>query len=85
MTPRERADKLVALLPDPPVFWYDFRDKIEAEIKDALKAKDDLLELAWGVIANAGEGEWSRESEQWQGAAHRWGVDAGFRMEHSDE
>lgn len=31
-----------------------------------------LLELAWGVIANASNGFWERESEDWQGAATRW-------------
>jgi hypothetical protein len=33
---------------------------------------DDLLETAWSVIANAGEGDWSRESEEWQRAAATW-------------
>lgn len=28
-----------------------------------------LLEEAWGIIANAGGGDWSRESEQWREAA----------------
>ena len=32
----------------------------------------ELLELAWGLIANAGEGDWPREHPQWQGAAARW-------------
>jgi hypothetical protein len=33
---------------------------------------DPLLEEAWGIIANAGWGDWSRESPEWQGAAARW-------------
>lgn len=32
----------------------------------------ELCELAWGVIANAGEGNWARESKRWQAAAKRW-------------
>ena len=31
-----------------------------------------LLESAWGIIANAGEGFWERESVEWQLAANRW-------------
>jgi hypothetical protein len=33
---------------------------------------DHWLDLAWGIIANAGAGNWSRESEDWRGAAARW-------------
>lgn len=32
----------------------------------------DLLESAWGIIANAGGGNWSTQSEEWQEAAARW-------------
>lgn len=32
----------------------------------------DLLELAWGLIANKGGGDWDRESEEWREAATRW-------------
>ena len=34
--------------------------------------RDTLLERAWGLIANAGEGDWKRESETWQAAAAAW-------------
>lgn len=30
------------------------------------------LELAWGIIANASGGDWTRESKDWVGAAERW-------------
>lgn len=30
------------------------------------------LELAWGLIANAGEGDWDRERPEWKEAAIRW-------------
>jgi hypothetical protein len=33
---------------------------------------DDLLQEAWGVIANAGRGNWGLEHEDWQGAAVQW-------------
>jgi hypothetical protein len=40
-----------------------------------MKSKEpatDLLELAWGIIANAGGGNWERESKEWQDAAVKW-------------
>lgn len=33
---------------------------------------DILLELAWGLIANAGQGDWDREHPEWKAAAERW-------------
>jgi hypothetical protein len=33
---------------------------------------EELLHSAWGVIANAGGGDWKQESLQWQEAAKRW-------------
>lgn len=41
---------------------------------------EDLIELAWGVIANSGYGDWTRESEDWQYAADKWGREAGYRQ-----
>jgi hypothetical protein len=32
----------------------------------------DLLGAAWALIANAGEGDWTRESADWQQAAAAW-------------
>ncbi len=34
--------------------------------------KDELIELAWGLIANAGGGNWQLESPEWRAAAQRW-------------
>ncbi len=34
--------------------------------------KSDLLEFAWGIIANAGGGDWEKESKEWRDAAIRW-------------
>jgi len=31
-----------------------------------------LLEMAWGIIANAGGGDWKKETCEWQEAAARW-------------
>lgn len=33
---------------------------------------DDLIESAWGLIANAGGGDWTKESDEWRAAAERW-------------
>lgn len=33
---------------------------------------DNLLELAWGLIANASSGNWADETDEWQEAARRW-------------
>lgn len=32
----------------------------------------DLTEAAWGIIANAGGGDWTKETPEWQKAATRW-------------
>lgn len=34
--------------------------------------KDELLDLAWGLIANAGGGNWNNEKPEWVEAAKRW-------------
>ena len=31
-----------------------------------------LLEQAWGLIANANEGNWDKATPEWKGAAERW-------------
>lgn len=32
----------------------------------------DRLEYAWTIIANAGGGDWTKETEDWQHAAAKW-------------
>ena len=32
----------------------------------------DLLSDAWGIIANAGGGDWTTQTKQWQRAATQW-------------
>ena len=36
------------------------------------KTKDELLELAWGLIANANEGNWDDVKQDWRIAAEKW-------------
>ena len=35
----------------------------------------DLVDSAWGIIANAGAGDWNRELPEWQRAASKWRED----------
>lgn len=44
----------------------------------------DLLELAWGVIANAGGGDWTTQTEEWQEAAARWRDRYHAALEHPE-
>lgn len=44
------------------------RDRLRAQVVTL----QDELELAWGLIANAGGGDWSKESPAWRQAAERW-------------
>jgi hypothetical protein len=34
--------------------------------------RDDLLHVAWAIIANTGGGDWSNQTEEWRNAATRW-------------
>ena len=34
--------------------------------------QNELLDLAWGLIANAGGGDWDNESDECKQAAERW-------------
>jgi len=45
--------------------------KLEAARQEREKLAD-LLEFGWGVIANAGGGNWTLETPEWQEAAARW-------------
>lgn len=40
--------------------------------RDGVKQLLETIDLAWGLIANAGDGDWSKESALWQQAAVRW-------------
>ena len=41
-------------------------------LKDEIVKLGSILEAAWGVIANAGGGDWEKETKEWQEAAARW-------------
>jgi hypothetical protein len=58
---REQAVKLQRLTEDNEIRWMQRCDKHEKQ-----------LELAWGIIANAGGGDWEKESKEWQDAAVKW-------------
>ena len=32
----------------------------------------DGIEMAWGLIANAGNGNWQTQTQEWQEAAAKW-------------
>lgn len=42
------------------------------ELKRIDDGADDLIEYAWGIIANAWGGDWSKASVDWQDAAKKW-------------
>ena len=41
------------------------------QVKD-LRQAFDLLMTAWGIISNASQGDWKRETSEWVTAASRW-------------
>jgi len=43
---------------------------VQAESRE--RRQGELLEVAWGVIANAGGGDWGVEGAKWREAATRW-------------
>ncbi len=43
-----------------------------AEPQDTETHGDELLEMAWVIIANAGGGNWETQSDEWVTAAERW-------------
>lgn len=44
----------------------------DSNSKDGWDFPKDLPEAAWGIIANAGEGNWDNETPEWREAAERW-------------
>jgi len=45
---------------------------LETSGRAVLEAQLSMLEWAWAIMANAGEGNWEHESKDWQEAAARW-------------
>jgi hypothetical protein len=51
---------------------FAYLTKLVNERLDELQQLREQLEIAWGVIANAGDGDWDKESRRWQDAAIKW-------------
>jgi hypothetical protein len=48
-------------------------DAHDAAVRDEERAPWlDMLNVAWGIICNAGDGDWSNESSEWKDAAARF-------------
>lgn len=52
--------------------WERIPEDQESDPVNSGKKLIDLLEDAWGIIANAGGGNWGLESAEWQEAAARF-------------
>jgi hypothetical protein len=53
------------LLPDPG-------GEVVRELITEIERLRDSEELAWVIIANANEGDWSKATDTWREAAARW-------------
>lgn len=65
---RARAEKAERELAELRLIAMEAAD----DITKKLGISDFLLEIAWGVIANASGGDWTKENKEWQDAAARW-------------
>lgn len=50
----------------------DQRDFCMGEIERLRTEYFEMLDSAWGLIANAGGGNWDLQTEEWRQAARRW-------------
>ena len=50
----------------------DEDEREEPGTRDRITMAHDLTEYAWGIIANAGGGDWTTQTDDWQMAAARW-------------
>ena len=46
--------------------------RAKAMIPGIIQRQQDALEAAWGIIANAGSGDWKTQSPAWVQAAEKW-------------
>jgi len=67
---RALAAHEAALLADPPP--YDLAMQQLERAADRERELVDAMEMAWGIIANAGGGDWTHETDDWRTAAARW-------------
>jgi len=62
--------------PDPRVEKalrdYDGGRALDALLTEEEIKEQHLIDWAWSIIANAGGGDWERESADWQEAAAKW-------------
>ncbi len=68
-----RTNEVAKIQDEAILALQEVRSRRAAIEKDRL-ASDELLELAWGVIANGGNpmGDWTSAPEMWQDAARKW-------------
>ena len=45
---------------------------VALEMAKRIDIYHDLIERAWGIIANSSGGNWDDASPEWRGAAERW-------------
>ena len=64
LTGPERDEYVAAARENRDAVWPKVSPKDDPDL--------DLIEEAWGIIANAGHGDWRKESESWIGAAEKF-------------
>lgn len=71
--PSERAMTLASWCWTHPMTEHKEMDATLAlVIAEEIDTQLDIIEQAWGVIANAGYGDWTTQSQDWQEAAAAW-------------
>ena len=48
------------------------QDNEQPDVPDRISVSYHLVEYAWGIIANAGGGDWTTQTDDWQKAAATW-------------
>ena len=41
-------------------------------VDQSVESLMESLDIAWGLIANANEGDWDKATPEWRAAAERW-------------
>ncbi|MFA5943214.1 MAG: hypothetical protein WC876_01970 [Candidatus Thermoplasmatota archaeon] len=67
----ERACAALEAFPSLLEALAEAQGRLDDELAAAHQSDDDL-EAAWGLIANAGYGDWRKEGMEWSAAAERW-------------
>jgi len=73
MTFEEEFPSLKKIIDGSEIGGYA-KDEILKHCLDKAKVKklDDAAEMLWVVVANASQGDWSKQTEEWQTAAAKW-------------